>query len=149
MGVAEDSEFRIKAYINYFLTKIAETEGHTWVTLQNLLSSILGLSKVITKDRAKTILRELVDKEKLHYEEQTKRIGLNKYYRLEKRICDELVRLRDAEVFPVKHIDETIADCEKTVGFEYTQEQKDAIYKIFKKQRIPFDCKRWLCRQIY
>ena len=132
MGIAEDSEFRIKAYVNYFLTKIAETEGHTWVTLQNLLSSVLGLSKVITKDRVKTILRELVDKEQLHYEEQTKRIGLNKYYRLEKRICDELVRLRDAEVFPVKHIDETIADCEKTVGFEYTQEQKDAIYKIFK-----------------
>ncbi len=131
MGIPENSEFRLRAYIEYFLSEIAETEGHTWISVQNLLSGILGLSSSIEKSDAKSILRKMIDENELYYEAETKRIGLNKYRRLEQRICDELVRLRDTPVFPIRNIDETIKECENIVSFEYTEEQKNAIHKIF------------------
>lgn len=131
MGMSETSEDRMAAFVEYFLETTAETEGHTWIVLSTLLSGLMNLSNKITKEQAKLLLRKMVDDGELYYDKELKRIGLQRYRNLEQNICNELVRLRDAEVVQVKYIDETIKDCEKVVGFEYTQEQKDAIYKIF------------------
>lgn len=130
-GIPVDSDFRISAFIKYFFKNLAETEGHTWVPLDTLVSNLRGLVPGIKNEKLQKILREGVDNQTLYYKKDTRQIGLMRYRKLEERICNELVRIRDAESsFDMKYIDETIKECEESVGFEYTDEQIDAIKTI-------------------
>ena len=78
----------------------------------------------------------MVENKTLFYDKETKRIGLMKYRKLEEMICRELLRLQNAECRKMEFIEETIAECEETVGFQYTEEQKDAIRNLVNKNVI-------------
>ena len=130
-GIGYDSVFRISAYIKYYLKNLAETDGHTWVPLETLVANVRGLVRDINKEFLQKILRDMLDEKQLYYDREHRRIGLMRYRVLEENIYQDLVRLRDAETATgLKYIDETIAECEQVVGFEYTDEQKTAIKQI-------------------
>ena len=130
-GIGYDSVFRVSAYIKYYLKNLAETDGHTWVPLETLVANVRGLVKDINKEFLQKILRDMLDEKQLYYDREHRRIGLMRYRVLEENIYQDLVRLRDAETATgLKYIDETIAECEQVVGFEYTDEQKTAIKQI-------------------
>lgn len=135
-GIPTNSQFRIRAFTMYYLRNLADVDGHTWVSLEVLGSNVKGLSADISTDMVKNEFRKMIDEKILYYEPETKRIGLMKYRKLEEMICRELIRLRDAKCQKMKFIDETIAECEEVVGFQYTEEQKDAIRKIVNESVI-------------
>ena len=60
----------------------------------------------------------MVENKTLFYDKETKRIGLMKYRKLEEMICREFLRLQDAECRKMEFVEETIAECEETVGFQ-------------------------------
>ena len=130
-GIGYDSVFRVSAYIKYYLKNLAEIDGHTWVPLETLVANVRGLVKDIKKEFLQKILRDMLDEKQLYYDREHRRIGLMRYRVLEENIYQDLVRLRDEETATeLKYIDETIAECERVVGFEYTDEQKTAIKQI-------------------
>lgn len=135
-GVPTNSQFRIQAFAKYYLESLAEIDGHTWVALETLGSNIKGLSPDISTEMVKTELRKLIEEKTLYYERETKRIGLMRYRKLEEMICRELMRLRDNECQKMEFVEETIAECEESVGFQYTEEQKDAIRKLVNENVI-------------
>lgn len=135
-GIPTNSQFRINAYALYYLRNLAEVDGHTWVPLEALGSGIKGLSKDISTEMVKRELQRMVENKTLFYDRETKRIGLMKYRKLEEMICRELLRLQDAECRKMEFVEETIAECEETVGFQYTEEQKDAIRNLVNKNVI-------------
>lgn len=135
-GIPTNSQFRIRAFTMYYLRNLADVDGHTWVSLEALGSNVKGLSADISTDMVKNEFRKMIDEKILYYEPETKRIGLMKYRKLEEMICRELMRLRDAKCQKMEFVDETIAECEEVVGFQYTEEQKDAIRKIVSESVI-------------
>ena len=135
-GIPTNSQFRINAYALYYLRNLAEVDGHTWVPLEALGSGIKGLSADISTEMVKRELQRMVENKTLFYDKETKRIGLMKYRKLEEMICRELLRLQDAECRKMEFVEETIAECEETVGFQYTEEQKDAIRNLVNKNVI-------------
>lgn len=135
-GIPTNSQFRIRAFTMYYLRNLADVDGHTWVSLEALGSNVKGLSADISTDMVKNEFRKMIDEKILYYDAETKRIGLMKYRKLEEMICRELMRLRDAKCQKMEFVDETIAECEEVVGFQYTEEQKDAIRKIVSESVI-------------
>lgn len=135
-GIPTNSQFRIRAFTMYYLRNLADVEGHTWASLEALGSNVKGLSADISADMVKNEFRKMVEEKILYYDAETKRIGLMKYRKLEEMICRELMRLRDAKCQKMEFIDDTIAECEEVVGFQYTEEQKDAIRKIVNENVI-------------
>lgn len=135
-GIPTNSQFRINAYALYYLRNLAEVDGHTWVPLEALGSGIKGLSKDISTEMVKRELRRMVENKTLFYDKETKRIGLMKYRKLEEMICREFLRLQDAECRKMEFVEETISECEETIGFQYTEEQKDAIRNLVNKNVI-------------
>ena len=130
-GIKKDSDFRVCAYIKYYLKNLAETDGHTWVPLDTIVANAKGLSPTITNEQLKVLFKKLLEDNQLYYDRENRRIGLMRYRALEENIYKELLRLRDAGcVRKIQYIDETIKECECSVGYEYTDEQKDAIRKI-------------------
>ena len=135
-GIPTNSQFRIRAFTMYYLRNLADVDGHTWVSLEALGSNVKGLSADISADMVKNEFRKMIEEKILYYDAETKRIGLMKYRKLEEMICRELMRLRDAECQKMEFVDETIAECEEAVGFQYTEEQKDAIRNLVDKNVI-------------
>ena len=135
-GIPTNSQFRIRAFTMYYLHNLADVDGHTWVSLEALGSNVKGLSADISADMVKNEFRKMIDEKILYYDAETKRIGLMKYRKLEEMICRELMRLRDAKCQKMEFVDETIAECEEVVGFQYTEEQKEAIRKIVNESVI-------------
>lgn len=136
-GMAKDAKFRIRAYVTYFLTEQAETEGNSWIYLRDLLHGVVEFVPSIKKEVFAEWLKEWTGRvgsdepEFLYYDEEQKRIGLKYYRELEENIAEEIFRLLDA---PKKNlskcrytIEDAIRDCEADNGWEYTDEQKAAI----------------------
>ena len=96
----------------------------------------------------------MIDDGKIHISENGENIGLTRYYNLEKDICNEIVRLmigsskdnvdtdknsvpkyipRDFNIFNPENV---IAKVEDDQGFEFTDEQKSAIYTCLNNRVI-------------
>jgi exodeoxyribonuclease V alpha subunit len=123
-GVAPDAPERIIAYINYYLETEAQ-RGNSWVHSKHLIEAFEKDCGVI--DRKVTGLCALSMKN-LWWSPDKKRVGLMKYRILEQKIAEELMRLHTApNTFSYPNWEEIITQTEKSVGFEYTDEQKDGV----------------------
>ena len=131
-GITFDSTKRIKAYINYFLTECGEN-GQSWVTPDHLLGAVLDtLGDEIPDDKITESIRELIKENKLWTNEDKSKLGLQYYYDLAVKIATELIRLRDAECdFKYDGWEDVIKRNESLQGWEYTNEQIDAIKSSF------------------
>ena len=129
-GIVPDDPKRISAYMLKYLRDQAN-EGKSWITSDELLGAVLEALGDEMPDAKITEAVQLI-KDDLWYNEDQTKIGLKYYYNIEKRVAEELIRLRDAEP-GIKEDDwkdwlNVIHDLEKKQGWEFTEEQKNGIY---------------------
>lgn len=130
------SRFRTEAFIKYYLREQANSNGHTWVSSEQFLSACRD-NIPECKEFIFEILKE--DNEWLYADRVKKRIGLIYYKRLEEKIAEEILRIRDAKpnvAIDGSNIESRISEIEKNQGWEFTDEQKEAIYKALSSQIV-------------
>lgn len=153
-GFTRDCKDRVLAYTKYYLETQGDQNGNSWVYIQDLLMNVSNECAPVTKENLYLWIKEsmITDEELeayrwqlsqkkidsddphfLYYEKEDKKIGLLSVRLTEKKISENLVRMKEAE--PSFKYDRNIADrlieeTEKEQGYEYTDEQKAAIYKI-------------------
>ena len=128
-NIKPDSPMRIGAYIIYYLDMCGEN-GNSWITPDELLGAILdNLGEEIPDENITMAIRELGNK--LWWNEDKDKIGLSKYYKIEYRIAEELIRIRNAE--SDIHCDnwkERIEHLERNQGWDFTEEQMNGIETV-------------------
>ncbi len=125
------SEQRVKAFVTYYLTEMAESEGHTWVTISTLDQSIKeNINDCFSIYQE--LLQKEVEKERLFHIEGNN-IGLFKYYKIEKQISNKLIELNDCKCnFETNSINfnKVFTRFKNSVGYELTDEQKSAVMSL-------------------
>ena len=128
-NIKPDSPMRISAYIVYYLNMCGEN-GNSWITPDELLGAILdNLGEEIPDENITIAIRELGNK--LWWNEDKDKIGLSKYYKIEHRVAEELIRIRNAE--SDIHCDnwkEHIEHLERNQGWNFTEEQMNGIETV-------------------
>lgn len=128
-NIETDSPTRIGAYIVYYLNMCGEN-GNSWITPDELLGAILdNLGEEIPDENITMAIRELGNK--LWWNEDKDKIGLSKYYNIEYRVAEELIRIRNAE--SDIHCDnwkERIEHLERNQGWNFTEEQMNGIETV-------------------
>lgn len=133
-GIAPNSQYRIQAFMKYCLKKEAE-DGNSWVWAQPFLknlSSNLGVK--LTNEEIKEALHSLYDKKVLWWDDKKTRLALCYSYRLEHRINDELLRLKNCKT-PIytqnsEQEKKIIKQTENDMGITLTDEQITAVNTI-------------------
>jgi exodeoxyribonuclease V alpha subunit len=124
------SQKRIYAFLKYFLEKVGESEGHTWITLDAL--NIAARENIIDcYDLYQSIMSSDQSSSRFLHIDGNK-IGLTKYYNEEMGIYQILKSL---DLYNKKRdidYDTGISIAEKEQGFEYTDEQLDNITQLLK-----------------
>lgn len=131
-----NSTERLVAFVNYYLTELGESEGHTWISLGVLKNAISNnVSECVDK------FEWLISNQTfLHIENE--RVGLTRYYQTEQNIFnyfnkkitqkvnfnlfDDEIDLSDDE------IDNAIKQAEQEQGYKYTEEQLSVINKTLR-----------------
>ena len=123
------SPYRIRSGIKYLLKNEAETVGSTWLSQDDFASKIKELLKIDLSDIEK-IVKDLYVEGELYVDKD--RIALQYYYDLEKRIAKKILALQNYKVdnYDLKELDKKIKAAEEEQGFEFTDEQLNAIKSI-------------------
>lgn len=128
-NIKPDSPMRIGAYIVYYLNLCGEN-GNSWITPDELLGAILdNLGEEIPDENITIAIKELGNK--LWWNEDKDKIGLSKYYKIEYRIAEELIRIRNTK--SDIHCDnwkERIERLERNQGWDFTEEQMNGIETV-------------------
>ena len=124
-----DSPTRIGAYIVYYLNRCGD-EGYSWITPDQLLGSILdNLGEEVPDENITTAIRELGNK--LWWNEEKDKIGLSKYYNIEHKVAEELIRIRNAKSnICCDDWEEHINHLERVQGWKFTDEQMNGIKTV-------------------
>jgi exodeoxyribonuclease V alpha subunit len=140
LGVEPDSQERIGACILYSLDQQAN-EGHSWISRNKLAAHVakeLGLRMRHITDYLEKMIEESVFTEinkRLHIDES--RVALEKNYRAEKAVARHIKRLLEVEDnYHITNIESRIDEAELEQGFEFTDEQREAIRLAVKKNVI-------------
>lgn len=117
---------RIGAFIVYYLEEQGDS-GWSWIATDQLLGAILdNLGEEVPDENISQAIKDLEDK--LWYDDDKVKIGLMKYYDIEHKIAEELIRLRDSESrVTYNNWREQVAELEEGMGIEYTDEQIQGI----------------------
>lgn len=127
-GIGENEESRIKAYVKYYLTDQAESNGHTWVTKDNLIEAIFSEAPNIDGEYLSNILKGMIASGILWKDDE--RVALMRYRKLEEKIAEELLRINNGPMEDLGDVEKVITEAEFEVGYSYTDEQKQAIKTI-------------------
>lgn len=129
-----NSKQRMMSFVEYFLTEIANSEGHTWVYIDDLKNEIDNFVPE-SNQYFDTVLREQLDannKAKVFYVDD-ERIGKYHYYQMEKNTFDYLYDRNNTKSsinVTEEHIKKGIAQANAFQGFEYDEEQIKIINDI-------------------
>jgi len=136
-GLGEYSIIRTKAYIKYYLYEEAN-EGNTWVDIDDLLDAVDGtIGYDLPQETLAQALREMSESNIIWTNEDKDKIGLLRYYKLEKNIAEELIRLNKAEnCFEFDNWQDKIKKLEERQGWEFTEEQIEGIRAILENQVV-------------
>ncbi|MDD3232542.1 MAG: helix-hairpin-helix domain-containing protein, partial [Clostridia bacterium] len=132
LGVAHDSEFRIRAGILHCLHQAAEKNGHTYLPLENLLknlSELLNLNALQYSQAFENVI-QILCLEKLvfrFFKEYKNIIMLAKYYYCEKFIGEKISLLSISTKNQTLNIDKDIKHFEKINKISFHSEQINAI----------------------
>lgn len=137
-GEPMNSQKRLQAFMRFYLWEQGQN-GNSWVLPKEMWKQIpLSLGIKFSNDDLKKALYALRDKKVIYWNENKTRIGLNYYYNLEKSIYNHLQRLQEStEEYYKRNIEleqEAIKESEKELGFEFTDEQIEAIESILSNQ---------------
>lgn len=129
MGVEKTSPNRINSCIEYVLNEQANN-GHCWVKKTKAISDAIKLLNVKIADVQKILGQNTEEKEFVVDEEK---IYMDKYFHYESEIKRHIVRLLEAKVdYTVDKVEDIIKEVEEKQGFEFTEEQRQAIYFAIK-----------------
>jgi len=147
-GVELFDEYRICGFMEYILEESAEL-GKSYLYYTDLISSVYNTIGNVPNDVLVKVATKLIAENKIVLRDNNTKVFLKKYYELEMNIYKELLRLyigytpTDEPVyeyhpkpFVISDVEEKIKDIEKKQGFEFTDEQKDFIYKGINKNVI-------------
>lgn len=153
-GFTRDCKPRVLAYARYYLEEQGDANGNSWVTISDLLQNVYNECTPVLIDDLKNWIKEMIVTEDdfdeyyemyrndvvpdgfekfLYYEKSTKQIGLLKTRVLEKEISRHLIRLQEGLTlfnYDKDVCDYIIKQVEEEQGYEFTDEQKKAIWKI-------------------
>lgn len=130
-GISEFSVMRIQSFIEFYL-KAQALNGFSWITCDELMSAIIetigeGVSDLAISDSIGGM------KDTLWWSEDKARIGLSRYRKLEDRIGEELLRIRDAESdFKYDNWEDVVSHIEHKQGWEYASKQRVAIEAVLR-----------------
>lgn len=126
-GMNEFDPRRISAFIMYYLEEKGEN-GFSWIELDELWGACIEkFGENIPDENIATSIRELGEEE-LWWNDDKTLIGLKKYYYIESKIAEEIMRLLKSPS-RIKYSDweDAVKRIERLQGWEYTDEQKIGI----------------------
>lgn len=144
-GVNPCGTQRIAAFINYYLESQAQNIGHLWVNLSELAAAVDGIAPRLDPVELRDMLNRWTGRTEgydgpqwLYYDEQNARIGLMYYRKMEEEIAHELMRIQHAtnKLYDSEEIENAIERAELDCGFEYTEEQRDAMRLCFNNNLV-------------
>ncbi|MBR6351921.1 MAG: AAA family ATPase, partial [Firmicutes bacterium] len=133
LGFDEDSPFRIKSGIEYYLNERANS-GDTYVEKTVLLEDVAGFLDV-TRDQAGAALEDQVMDGRVFLEMLggLEIVMLHRFYVAEKRVAAKLYELCHSELRHIGwNMDRLIAKTEKESGIELSDKQKNAVVSSIK-----------------
>jgi exodeoxyribonuclease V alpha subunit len=116
---------RLVAYTKYFFTEIGDSEGHTWVSIDILKSSISN-----NVPECVNLVDWMLNNNEFLYQENNK-IGLKIYRDIEIQIYELLLNKANTKTniqLTDEQINKAIKDAEEEQGFQYVKEQLDTIH---------------------
>lgn len=134
-GIHPHAPERIKAFIMYFLERNAQ-DGDSYISPSLLMDGIVAnMGDEIDDDHLRNVLYDMQDV--LWWNEDKTKIGLRKYYDLEFKITEELIRILNGENnFKYDGWEDKIKIVEKNQGWEYTEQQIEGIKTVLENQVV-------------
>ena len=136
-GLAHDSDERMGAYLVHYLREQAEMNGNSWVSVEDLCVVIDQVCDPQNDERIYELIRRNIKNHVLYYDKETERVGLMEYRELEQQIANEILRIQRGaahiEINP-ERAETIIRSVELEQGFEYTEEQRTAIWNTLNNQ---------------
>ena len=131
VGVSYNGAFRVRAGVVHILKVSAETDGHTYVTLPDLITKVCRLLRIKMEQLTptfNTIINELcIDRVVVSVDvDGVQGLQLIRFFNAEKAIAQKLLMLmQDAK--PVNNVDGLIEHYEQLQGITFHETQKQAI----------------------
>lgn len=136
-GLAHDSDERMGAYLVHYLREQAEMNGNSWVSVEDLCVVVDQVCDPQNDERIYELIRRNIKNHVLYYDKETERVGLMEYRELEQQIANEILRIQRGaahiEINP-ERAETIIRSVELEQGFEYTEEQRTAIWNTLDNQ---------------
>lgn len=133
-GIADNDPRRVQAFVRYLFDELAES-GDTRITLDNLKTTLV---KEIYKCDLHAVIDHLKNSGlyKVYKFQGDTWVSLKEYFDLETDTARELLRLYETNVEDKKleNVDKIIADIEKEQGWQYADEQRQAIQSMLDNQ---------------
>ena len=131
MGMEKDDIKRVIAFIDYVLNEMGNS-GYSWIDSRHLVSLIEeNLGYDVNMDTVLEAVNTLKQLGTVWNEERGK-IGAMKFYKLELNIVKELIRLKNGSVSIPDNWEVRVKQAEILQGYDYTEEQKNAIESVIK-----------------
>lgn len=121
-----DSSQRLVAYVKYYFIEIGDSDGHTWVSLDILKTSISN-----NVPECIGLVDWMLENNEFLYQDRDK-IGLKVYHDIEIKIFNILLeksKLQTNIALSDEQINKAINDAEDEQGFKYVKEQLETINK--------------------
>ena len=150
---------RVGGYMVHYLQEQGEM-GRSYVLYDELLKAVYDTLGFVPEEIMRRVAKTLVEQKTLIVSSDAQKIALNKYYKLETKLAKEIIRLakglndnNNNEICDVDNecvsdinmktkletyvptlkfvdVEERLAEIERGQGFEFTEEQKQAILSI-------------------
>jgi len=126
MGIPVNSEFRVRAGINFTMSEASNKEGHTYLTHEDLLTKSRKELGINDWNLLEKCLKHQIKEEKL-IEIDQKYIFSNKTYKTELSIAENLKKLRGKVNYNIKDEDKLIDNTQKKLSIKLSKMQKEAV----------------------
>lgn len=134
-GIAENDPRRIKAFLVDYFEQL-EMDSKSWIPVAQLKAYLRN--EIFNCDIAETFKKLNADKNFVIFErEDEKRIALRTIYEMEKKVAEELLRIKNgSSEVELQDVDKVIGDIEKEQGWSYSTEQRDAVDTMLKENVV-------------
>lgn len=147
VGIGQYDPKRIKGFLLHHLNEQGEA-GKSYLFYQELMKALYDTLGFIPEEVINITAKQMIDNEDVVVIDDGSKIALRKFYNLENRIMEELLRLQIGNIKIVENNSENIEDLhkdyipksfnisnwekiiknvEENQGFDFTDEQRDAI----------------------
>ncbi len=116
LGIAKESDFRIRAGIIYLLNEITES-GHCYYPLEELINLAVNLLQVENSIILKAI-NDLIILNKIYVDENKEKVYLKNIYEYEKIVAKKLLEIKNSKKIPIidNFIGKNSAECKNNIN---------------------------------